>query len=1048
MKQSRIAISFFLLTAFARLGPAQTQFNPFPSRAFGQAVLQQIGVPTVVAPNLTDGRELNFPQSIALDTSVSPPIVYVADFLNDRVLAWKNSASLTKGDKADKVIGQRDFMLTLPKGPGTDLSTGLTFPNALAVDKSGNLYVVDSGNNRVVRYPKPFQQTGDLLLVDLVLGQKDINSRAANQGQTSPTEKTLNLTTSGGVFRSGLAFDAFGNLWVSDAGNNRVLRFRADLLGSSPSNDPAADIVLGQQDFATGTIPPNSFRNTKNFLNQPSGLAFDPAGRLFVCDGSNRVMVFETPLITGTPAARIMGVVLQQQGGPPPPTLNDTTLGAVVNGSFIPPEGVFFVGNSPWVADTGNSRLVKFDPYDLWPSETTAFSPPGKAVLGQPDLSSPTSNRQNQGLAQSSDVTVSNPVAAAFAGNDLYVVDAGNHRVLDFPLQGGIFINATRVLGQTEFRYNSPNLIEGRELFLASGVQQGNIVNGGGGVAVDSKSNPPHLYVADPFNNRVLGFRDYRTVNFSSTADLVLGQPDFFSALANYPSNDTNQLNDSGLNFPEGLAIDSNGDLWVADRLNGRVLRFPRPFDQGQKNLQRANLVIGQQSFTTKVTDASSSTMRQPYGIAFSADGHLVVSDPGLSRVLFFRRPGGGFTTNGQAATTVFGQRDFISTSELLFGAPLGISIDSGDRLFVADAPNSRILVFPNVHTAPTDQQPSFSLVQAAPNDSLHNPHSVFVDLNTGEIWVADTFGSRLLRFPKFETLSTNTNSTATLQTPTPLAVGLDPFGSPIALDGFANRLLFYYPAIDYTNAAGGVSGRFSGNAGNYFPRFAPGMLAAIFTFPGAQFTPNTVVSSTDPRPTILGDTQVFVGTIAAPLLFVSPGQINFQVPHATPTGQPVEIKVVRASTGQIVSSYLFRIDSVAPGMFTANATGTGQISALNEDYSINNGTHPAKPGSIIQMFGTGEGLVSGAPPDGSPAPLDHTVSTDQLPTVFINGTQVEVQFSGLAPGLVGCWQVNAKVPANVPAADVPVAILFHDINTRLDPSGVQRVTTIRTTTP
>jgi uncharacterized protein (TIGR03437 family) len=225
-------------------------------------------------------------------------------------------------------------------------------------------------------------------------------------------------------------------------------------------------------------------------------------------------------------------------------------------------------------------------------------------------------------------------------------------------------------------------------------------------------------------------------------------------------------------------------------------------------------------------------------------------------------------------------------------------------------------------------------------------------------------------------------------------------------------------------------------------------MLAAIFTFPGAQFTPNTVVSNTDPRPTTLGDTQVFVGTIAAPLLFVSPGQINFQVPYATPTGQLVEIRVVRASTGQIVSSYPFRIDSVAPGLFTSNATGAGQIAALNQDFSINNGTHPAKPGTYVQMFGTGTGLVSGAPPDGTPAPLSPLIMTDQLPTVFINGTQVDVQFSGLAPGLVGCWQVNAKVPDNVPAGDVPVAILFHDINTRLDPSGVQRITTIRTTTP
>src|SRR5260370_14163821 len=119
------------------------------------------------------------------------------------------------------------------------------------------------------------------------------------------------------------------------------------------------------------------------------------------------------------------------------------------------------------------------------------------------------------------------------------------------------------------------------------GLPEPKIERAGGRVVVQARALPPHLYVSDPFNNRVLGFRDYRTVNFTSTADLVLGQPDFFSALANYPSNDPNQLNDSGLSFPEGLAIDSNGDLWVADRLNGRVLRFPRPVDQGQNKLQR-----------------------------------------------------------------------------------------------------------------------------------------------------------------------------------------------------------------------------------------------------------------------------------------------------------------------------------------------------------------------------------------------------------------------------------------------------------------------------
>ena len=88
---------------------AQTIFNPAPSRIVGQAVLQQQGVLTQIAPNLVEGREFNNPQAVALDLSVTPPILYVADFGNNRVLAWKSASGFTKGDYADLAIGQRDL---------------------------------------------------------------------------------------------------------------------------------------------------------------------------------------------------------------------------------------------------------------------------------------------------------------------------------------------------------------------------------------------------------------------------------------------------------------------------------------------------------------------------------------------------------------------------------------------------------------------------------------------------------------------------------------------------------------------------------------------------------------------------------------------------------------------------------------------------------------------------------------------------------------------------------------------------------------------------
>src|SRR5262249_41567108 len=147
----------------------------------------------------------------------------------------------------------------------------------------------------------------------------------------------------------------------------------------------------------------------------------------------------------------------------------------------------------------------------------------------------------------------------------------------------------------------------------------------GAGIAIDKTSSPPHLYVADTYNNRILGFRDVRNVRPGDRADVVIGQRDFQRALINDPTNDPNQVTDSGLYLPAGLAIDGGGNLYVADSGNGRVLRFQRPFDQ--PGPIRPDLVLGQTSFFTKITDATSRTMSRPYGLAFSNDGNLLVSD-------------------------------------------------------------------------------------------------------------------------------------------------------------------------------------------------------------------------------------------------------------------------------------------------------------------------------------------------------------------------------------------------------------------------------------
>ena len=127
---------------------AQT-LNPNPSRVIGQRGLDV----NSLAPNLVEGLDLNSPASVAIDTTATPAILYVSDSGNNRVLVWKDATQFSNGAPADKVIGQKDFFTTFAQGPGRgSFSTGFTGPAGLAVDSAGNLYVADTGNNRILRF--------------------------------------------------------------------------------------------------------------------------------------------------------------------------------------------------------------------------------------------------------------------------------------------------------------------------------------------------------------------------------------------------------------------------------------------------------------------------------------------------------------------------------------------------------------------------------------------------------------------------------------------------------------------------------------------------------------------------------------------------------------------------------------------------------------------------------------------------------------------------------------------------------------------------------
>jgi uncharacterized protein (TIGR03437 family) len=223
------------------------------------------------------------------------------------------------------------------------------------------------------------------------------------------------------------------------------------------------------------------------------------------------------------------------------------------------------------------------------------------------------------------------------------------------------------------------------------------------------------------------------------------------------------------------------------------------------------------------------------------------------------------------------------------------------------------------------------------------------------------------------------------------------------------------------TIASGGVV-----NAADYTPTVAPGMLIAVF---GDSMASKVSSAAGTPLPTALDGTSVEVNGQAIPLFFVSPKQINAQMPFGI-SGQ-VQVRVrtaVALSTPATVT-----VAASAPRLFTKTMDGKGEpILVHNADWSPVSATSPARPGEYLILFLTGLGAVSPAIPagqaggdNGKNGPLN------QLPvgavTVAFGGRQVAISFAGLAPGFVGLYQVNFQVPADMPRGTFALVVSTKD---------------------
>jgi sugar lactone lactonase YvrE len=320
----------------------------------------------------------------------------------------------------------------------------------------------------------------------------------------------------------------------------------------------------------------------------------------------------------------------------------------------------------------------------------------------------------------------------------LLVTDSSNNRMLIVKPPFHSNQLAALVLGQPNFKSALP----GATPNLSGGQPVSSITDQQGAIWVTDQDNNRVLRFSPPFKN-------------GKDADLALGQPDLSSSAAGFPPSPSNLL------VPTYMTFDSDGNLWVSDRDNCRVLEYVPPFSTGMS----ATLVLGQANFFSRICASSQKTMSETEGLVFDQDGNLWVVDRRDNRVVKFAPP----FFNGMPAAAVIGQSDFTSTAAQVtqngLNFPNGLALLNGN-LWVADTRNNRTLEF----DAPFSTGMVASVVLGQPDFNT-------ADCNTtrngecwafgvaadpkGNLWLADHLNCRVLEYKpdKHGFFATNQNA-------------------------------------------------------------------------------------------------------------------------------------------------------------------------------------------------------------------------------------------------------------------------------------------------
>ena len=537
--------------------------------------------------------EIGFPAGIDLDSAGN---LYFADPGNHRIRRVDAATGIITSVAG---IGTADFS----GDGGLAIGAGLNFPRAIAVDQGGNLLILDTANQRVRRVD------ADTGIITTVAGSGE---RGFSPDHIAATQARLNDP-------DGIAVDPADNLFIADTGGHRVLRV--------DSKTGTIETVAGS--FGTSGFNGDGIPAIQATLNLPFGVQVDSAGNILIADtGNHRIRHVDTE--SGV-IETLAGTGVQGFSGDDGPA-GGASLSAPVRVKTDSQRNIL-------IADTLNQRIRKIHAETGTISTVAGNGMEGFLGDGGPALNAAFS--QPQGLV-------------ADSSGDLYISDHFNKRIRRVSATGLL----TSVVGGGDSGFPG----DGGPASTAA-------VDFPRGVATHGDS----LYIADTANTRIR--RVDLLTNLIST---VAGNGEFGYSGDNGPSTE------AMLDRPDAVIVDSSGDLIISDTFNHRIRIVDSP--SGMIRTIGGN---GAQGFSGDGGPALAAAFNFPLGLAVDLEGNIFVVDSGNHRIRRINRENGIITTVAGSGAGFSGDGG-PATAALLF-RPSGVALDCEGNLYIADTGNDRI---------------------------------------------------------------------------------------------------------------------------------------------------------------------------------------------------------------------------------------------------------------------------------------------------------------------------------------------------------------------